>query len=578
MTMSRATKRIHEKLDQEGLVNRTKIHEGQAIPSRLSHLIGEDIPFDCQAWVDDLIYMISSDTPEQLLSDIGRATRIIQSELAGFGVSLNLKKGKSEAIVHLAGRGSRAVRERLHIHDDGMIAFENIDGLQSFIHTSPKYKYLGSIFTFHGGCIADIRNRTAQAFTCLRQLMKPIFKNPEVSMWAKRHILHTVVMSRMLFNAGSWILQTPRETKCFSANLMKLYRAVFFAQGHHDRQGHYSHEHVIFFLGVCTPEEIMHIHRLRVLITLVTTAPGHVWALLHREGSWLHQLETSISWFKDFAHPTPDNHEIPLDLAMMVDWIENDKAAVRRVLRNAQRSILYHRTRMQAVRHWMLDTHKLLGKAGFECATADSPAVSIDEDDQYICLKCGRILQDFRSMRVHLSKVHSGNPMPFSGQNKLSVKYAYVNFTLVADCNDTSKEEVHHAYKRSLNATNPLSRLRRTMAKVNCTSHTLDFAAPLHLGSMVCPTKRDLQDSLCRDGHRFWRKRLKKIPVISLNGNFVEILFHQVCPTPRSFYISSAGDADLVICNMRLNASWPTQPKGYTLPALILRFLRNLVI
>ena len=125
-------------------------------------------------------------------------------------------------------------------------------------------------------------------------------------MEAKRFILHTLVMSKFMATSSSWILSTSAEKKCCQRNVMRIYRYLFFAQPNIERDRPYSHDYVIHYLGVLEPDELLHIHRLRALISMVKTAPPYVWVLLNKDGEWLSEVSQCVRWLNDHF-PLPAN-------------------------------------------------------------------------------------------------------------------------------------------------------------------------------------------------------------------------------------------------------------------------------
>ena len=65
------------------------------------------------AWVDDDAIPISADTPDSLLDSLALAAQVVQAVAARRGLTVNFKKGKTEAVVHLRGQGAVEARQRL---------------------------------------------------------------------------------------------------------------------------------------------------------------------------------------------------------------------------------------------------------------------------------------------------------------------------------------------------------------------------------------------------------------------------------------------------------------------------------
>ena len=406
MLMKRVIENIRARLDEAGYSNRVLLSPEGYMPDHIRPTTPIEVPFDAQAWVDDLIYMVIADDPQTLLDDLASIISIVQHELLTMGITMNLQQGKSEALVSLHGKHSRIIKRRLHIDDAGMIIFNNQTGTSECLSSTDKYKYLGSLLTLRGGCLHDIRRRTSMVFQVLKTLRQPVFANPKTSMKAKRFVLHSLIMRKFMATSGSWFLSTPAEIRCFTTNVMRIYRYVFFAQRDIQKKEQYSHDYVIHYLGVLDPEELIHIHRIRAMISLVKTAPAYVWALLNKEGSWLSGLQDSLSWFNEYLFPLPNNKIHFIDLHTLIDWIATDIRGVKANLRRAQRAAMEFRHRIHAAREWTTSMCLHLPKAGFLRTQHMITDTQRHMEEGYMCGFCGEVFPIFRTAKLHARKKH----------------------------------------------------------------------------------------------------------------------------------------------------------------------------
>ena len=406
MLMSRALTTIREKFTEAGIVNHTTLSPDGIMPDHIRPSTPLPLVFDGQAWVDDLAFMLMSDSAATLLDTVAKASSIVYTELAAVGVQINLNSGKTEALVSMRGKGSRELRRQLHCEDDSMVTFNTHDLRPSSLGVTPKYKYLGSLISTTRGCVADIRRRTALAFVVLKSLRKAVFTNQKLSLKGKIAVLNSVVLSKFLATAGSWILTTKQEIQCFQANVMKLYRYIFFAIFKKDRTQHFSNDYILNHLGVLDPMELIHIHHIRTLISAVHTAPSYVWALLNQDGDWFGLLQKATEWLHDYLFPHPANEQDTFDLSILIEWILYSPKEVKKFLRRTQTATFEHRQRVLQSQIWIDDWAQLLPQAGFKSTKNHITEISRHYDDGYLCGHCGSAHVDYRSLSVHLSKVH----------------------------------------------------------------------------------------------------------------------------------------------------------------------------
>lgn len=406
LIMSRAMYQIEDKLRINGLLETFPIDNSKPLPF---HCRGKDDTSFCgQAWVDDLIFMTSSADPKDLCDRASQIVSIVQQELATMGIEMNLAKGKSEAIIHLAGPGSRQLRRELHLEQGSMIRFEDVDGGVKTLATSHRYKYLGSILSIHGTCTGDIKHRAAQTFATLKLVRQSIFRNHAAHPRVRQHVLHAVILSKMMATSGSWIFDTKQAEDCFTKTIMRIYKFVFAQLPGWKKDGHYTHEEVIVTLGALWPHELLHVNRLRGFIAAVQIGTPHIWALLHADEQWLEHVREGLAWVStqtsmDVGDPTP-----PMDLQAFVRLIEDSPQRARGLLRRAQAAALNMRIRMKTAHLWHAKFTQQLLDAGFEhppeCVWVDE---SQDEDEGFLCPTCGKFFPTPQQTATHMMRQHN---------------------------------------------------------------------------------------------------------------------------------------------------------------------------
>ena len=397
VVMSRAIRAITMQLQSEELDNSVTLQANAPVPQ--SKPFEQEFRFSSQAWVDDLIFLAADPCPHAWLHKVQRTTAIVQSELAALGIELNMSAGKTEVLLQLRGKGSRGLKRCIAFDQSGFVNVDPIDGLQP-LSTTPRYRYLGSILSHHGGCAPDIRYRTAQTFAVLKSLRRPVFANPKLAPVLKSRVLHAVVLSKFMATAGSWCLQTDQELRTFRNALMRIYRYVhhawFFQQ---PGNLHVSHQQIADDLGALYPDDWIAIHSLRTLTSLVKIAPGYVWALLLCDDVWKNQMQQAIDWLRPTCFPFPDAGNIELDLAMVVECIEADSVAFKRSIGRAQKAYIAQWT--DAVCDSMERVHAMV--------KVDQPSThaTTSEMEGYRCGVCAKHLPTFRAVKVHLHRQHS---------------------------------------------------------------------------------------------------------------------------------------------------------------------------
>eukprot|EP00438_Fugacium_kawagutii_P032598 Skav233143 [mRNA] locus=scaffold1669:2417:6070:+ [translate_table: standard] len=421
LVMGRVMQQIESKLRDAGLLETLPIHSDKPLPYRCRGIA--DVSFSGQAWVDDLIFLTSSSTPEELCPRVGRITSIVQQELASMGIDMNLAKGKSEAIISLAGRNSRQLRRQLHLHEGDCVRFIDVEGNTQSLAVSPRYKYLGSVLSIQATSTADIKHRAGQTFAALKQLRQLIFKNWQTPPQVRQLVLHSVILSKMMATSGAWIFDTKQITQCFDKTIMRIYRYVFALLPGWTKDQHYSNEEVIRTLSVLRPVELLHVHRLRAMLSAVKLGTPHIWALLQADDQWLGHVQEGLLWLSEQTSTEVHRISAPMTLQDFIDLAEDDPNAARSLIRRAQRAALNQRIREHHVHEWHSRFTEQLLEAGFSFDTSqdEQPSSSVAaEEEGFLCPVCARHFDTPHSTATHMMRAHGIHADHYLWSNRTS--------------------------------------------------------------------------------------------------------------------------------------------------------------
>ena len=98
------------------------------------------LPLGTVVWADDAAILGSTDTADQAVPQLQLVAEVALSELQKLGMQPNMGKGKTEAILHLTGGGSRRVRQYLHHHCGSKI---RLGPDELMLRIIPTYIHLG---------------------------------------------------------------------------------------------------------------------------------------------------------------------------------------------------------------------------------------------------------------------------------------------------------------------------------------------------------------------------------------------------------------------------------------------------
>ena len=189
-------------------------------PSEQHEVVEIGVP----TFMDDLVCPIEAETPEELLQAVGLITAGLKTLTAKFGLELNLEKGKTEAVLSLAGPGRRSAREWLSeqpADTDGATKLALPDG--TVLRVVDSYKHLGAktaATATQGREITARITAAKQAMTALRAELT----NHRFSTDARKTLAEACVESRLLQAAGTWDPLPKGATKRVHAAMMRPLR------------------------------------------------------------------------------------------------------------------------------------------------------------------------------------------------------------------------------------------------------------------------------------------------------------------------------------------------------------------
>ncbi|OLP77308.1 hypothetical protein AK812_SmicGene42640 [Symbiodinium microadriaticum] len=246
-------------------------------------------------WLDDLALLVSSPDAQQLPHRVARATCLAVQYLRLLGVETNFAAGKTEAVLHLCGKGSQQVqRDCLLGVDHGPcsgIAVALPDGKDIRLRCVSRYTHLGTIRTGGAEVAGDISRRLGLAREALKPVRARLLCNANFTEAEKRSFLFSLVLSRLLHNAGTWVFQTKGHSAAYRKGYVSLLRAcVRPVLGYPCRR--LTDQQVCAVLGAMLPQEAIACARIRVLAAI--TDRGHPFlqaVLMHERQWWNHALE-----------------------------------------------------------------------------------------------------------------------------------------------------------------------------------------------------------------------------------------------------------------------------------------------
>jgi len=195
------------------------------------------LPLGTVVWADDAAFLGSTETADQAIPQLRIVAEVALTELLKMGMQPNMGSGKTEAILHLTGPGSRRVRQYVHHHCHSRIQLA-VPGEDFALRIIPTYVHLGGVITHDASMRAEIKRKLALANSTLDNYKSKVLNNAKVPLGMRVHVFKATVMAVLNYGLGTWPTLANAEHKTWTAGVFRLYRRLLLRHYTSDEQFH----------------------------------------------------------------------------------------------------------------------------------------------------------------------------------------------------------------------------------------------------------------------------------------------------------------------------------------------------
>eukprot|EP00435_Cladocopium_sp_Y103_P063399 s121_g25.t1 len=290
-TWSIVLKKLEAFLEQRGLVTLLPAHENAPFfnadrgPSLSKSFLGP-------TWMDDLCMCLSGSTPLALESALGPSIGYLLDLCTTHLMTANLSKGKTELMLCFHGAGSRKLRTKYYgPQAAGSFAVLCEQDCKA-ISLIKCYRHLGGQLHHTADQHSEVRQRIGIAHTAFNQHRKLLYHNSEISLTKRSEMFTTLVLSKLLYGADSWVANDVRTFKAFETAVLKLYMRLLRWKPH----DHHSDSAILASCGLPSPENLLRRVRLRYLVVLFQCGLPDLWHALGCDRPWIELIEDDLIW------------------------------------------------------------------------------------------------------------------------------------------------------------------------------------------------------------------------------------------------------------------------------------------
>jgi hypothetical protein len=178
------------------------------------------------SFVDDTACPVSGNAAEIVAKTAAvAAAAAAVSVFKCFNLDLNFSAGKSEGVLSLTGRGKKLAM-RAVVKAGNCIHFPGTNGTVLCLRFVKNYKHVGTKVTFDSCIGEEVGTRCSIMRGTFRSLRKKFFNNPRIPVQRRLFILQVYVLTKGIFQAGSWPVLPEKVMGKFNTCIMYMYRVI----------------------------------------------------------------------------------------------------------------------------------------------------------------------------------------------------------------------------------------------------------------------------------------------------------------------------------------------------------------
>ena len=357
-------------------------------------------PFVGPTWMDDLCVCVEGSSPERLLHSVGLATGKLLELCTEHCMTPNLQRNKTEVLFSLRGAQSRRLKKTL-FGPEATGQFPVINEYGTFqVPVTHRYCHLGGLLHHAADQKAEIKRRIAIAHSTVTQHRKLIFRNWQLPLQKRTQLFESLVLSRLLYGAETWVAMDDKTEQTFHAAIIRLYRRLLPTGA----DQHFSDDAILSQVMLPSPTELLRRARLRYVATLLHCGERHEWGLIEMDKPWILLVEEDMRWvWQQLRHCSqlqPPQEHWPQWVDIIVHHRSYWRRPIRRAMEHAagQRRNAWH---VQEFHHAVLQELRSF----FNYAPHSQSEESINAEF-FGCLFCRKTCKNKAGEASHMFKVH----------------------------------------------------------------------------------------------------------------------------------------------------------------------------
>ena len=356
-------------------------------------------PLQHPTWVDDVCLPVFSRTACGLTNRLSAVCAVMHDAYLRRGLAPNYSRGKTEAVIVWAGKGSTAAKQGVLKQGHQVRVVPQLDDPFA-LSVVPRYVHLGTVLSTAMNPKADFAVKLAHGIRAAAPVARKVLRNKAIPLKGRAEILSSIALSAATHNTGVWV-PTDSALEKWTQGITSMYRMLL----PEDRWGHHPDfpgpAELCGALLLPMPAALLVAERIRHFLRIVRDDNRFLWELLcmHAELSedaWLRQVHKDLGFVAEWAPEILRPEVVKTARGSYEELLALATAKAPCVTRALKQAIGQHTAKLQQWATFQLRARKL----GLR------PPPQMPVGAKHPCWMCDQVFPSTSHLAAHIQTVH----------------------------------------------------------------------------------------------------------------------------------------------------------------------------
>eukprot|EP00435_Cladocopium_sp_Y103_P063298 s367_g24.t2 len=356
-------------------------------------------------WSDDLAVPIVTARCSDLVPALLKLLDHVRDLFLQRGFLLNLNKGKTGVVATFCGADAPALRRTVQLVAQPGVHHQFPDGQTTFVHFSPAYRHLGTLYTSDQKLNAEIASRIGAASSAFAQVSRRLLLNRHLPCQLRVQLFRSLILSKLYFGMGAWHTPTGAQLDRLRVVIVRMLRKILKLPS---GPASVSAAQLLVDAGIPEPRVQLAMDRLLYAQRLFHHGPSFLQHMVHIEAasisqSWLAGLRHDLQWLYS-VEAVPDERLCDQDHTQLIEYWQSAAFNWKSRIRRAGKRHIFQESMLLEAQLWHAKIFDVLRTHAF--TLRPDPALLHLQEGSYQCPDCPRTFTTPQGVHTHRRKAH----------------------------------------------------------------------------------------------------------------------------------------------------------------------------